>query len=98
MTKLETLEDIREKGIKDICKNLKVDAETLCSFGQLGMMSVEALVTTFLRYDLKRSAIKDLVNIYELEKILKIKLNDKIVGILSKYIMWKSNIREDEVK
>ncbi|KKL84452.1 hypothetical protein LCGC14_1964550, partial [marine sediment metagenome] len=24
--------------------------------------------------------------------------NDKTVGILSKYIMWKNNIKDDEVK
>jgi len=55
---LKTLKDIREKAIKDICKNLKVKPDTLCYFGQLGTMSVEVLVTTFLRDDLKQEAIK----------------------------------------
>ena len=48
--------------------------------------------------DLKQEAIKDLINIYELEKILKIKLNDKTIGILNKYIMWKFNITEEDLK
>ncbi len=56
--KLKTLKDIREKAIKDICKNLKVKPDTLCYFGQLGTMSVEVLVTTFLRDYLKAEAIK----------------------------------------
>lgn len=47
---------------------------------------------------IKQQAIKDLINIYELEKILKIKLNDKNVSILTKYIMWKNNIKEGDVK
>ncbi len=47
---------------------------------------------------LKEEAIKDLLNIYELENILKIKLNDKIINILNKYIMWKNNIKEEDLK
>lgn len=40
-----------------------------------------------IRDDLRQEAINDLINIYELEKILNIKLNDKTCGILTKYIM-----------
>ena len=48
--------------------------------------------------ELKQSIIRDLINIYELEKILKIKLNDKTINILNKYIMWKFNIKEEDLK
>lgn len=51
-----------------------------------------------IKNDLKREAIKDLLNIYDLEEILKIKLNDEIIGVLNKYIMWKSNIKEEDLK
>ena len=48
--------------------------------------------------ELKAEAIKDLMNIYDLEDIFKIKLNDKIINILNKYIMWKNNITEEDLK
>jgi len=51
-----------------------------------------------IKNDLKREAIKDLLNIYDLEEILKIKLNDEIIGVLNKYIMWKFNTKEEDLK
>ncbi len=48
--------------------------------------------------ELKAEAIKDLINIYDLEKILNVKLNDKSINILNKYIMWKNNITEEDLK
>ena len=47
---------------------------------------------------LSQEAINDLINIYKLEKILKIKLNNKTCGILTKYIMWKFDIKENDKK
>jgi len=47
---------------------------------------------------LKQEAIKDLLNIYELEKMLGMKLNDENILILNKYIMWKNNITEEDLK
>jgi len=51
-----------------------------------------------IKNDLKREAIKDLLNVYDLEEILKIKLNDEIIGVLNKYIIWKFNIKEEDLK
>jgi len=56
--RLKTLKHIREQAISDICSNLKTGRDTLCTFGQLGLMSVEELVDTFLGYDLKHEAVK----------------------------------------
>ncbi len=47
---------------------------------------------------IKKEAKKDLLNIYELKKFLEIKLNDKSVDILNKYIMWKFGIKDKDLK
>lgn len=76
MTELKTLKDIREKAIKDICKNIKAEPEDLCSFGPLGMMSVKVLVTTFLRDDLRKVAIKWIKNwLSKIDQPIKWKIN-----------------------
>ena len=47
---------------------------------------------------MKKEAKKDLINIYELGKKLGIKLNDKTIDILNKYIMWKFGIIQKDLK
>ena len=47
---------------------------------------------------LRAEAIEDLYNIYELDTILEVYLDDKSIDVLSKYIMWKFNITEEELK
>ena len=51
-----------------------------------------------IKNDLKREAIKELLNIHDLEEIFKIKLNSETIKALSKYIMWKFNISEEDLK
>jgi len=97
---LKTLKDIRERAIKDICKNIKVKPDTLCHFGQLGTMSVEVLVTTFLRDDLKQEAIKilkadtkDLCEFLEVEE-----LSNEEIKIIDLVIKKCYNITEKDLK
>jgi len=84
MTKLKTLEDLKTRVPK--------------GFSKINGLGFEGMKNYVRRNDLKREATKDLINIYELEKILQIKLNDKIVVILSKYIMWKNILTEGDLK
>ena len=78
MVELKTLKDIREQGIKDICKNIKAEPDDLCSFGALGLMSVRALVTTFLSDGLKQEAIKHIRRLKE-EMVMERKETQEIV-------------------
>ena len=97
---MKTLKDIREKAIKDICKNLKVKPDVLCNFGALGMMSVDVLVTTFLRDDLKQEAIKilkadtkDLCNFLGV-----VELDEKEIRIIDLVNKKINNISEGDLK
>jgi len=45
---------LKEKAIKDICKNMNVKRKTLCQFGNLGLMTIEELVEIFYGEELKQ--------------------------------------------
>ena len=99
--KLKTLRDIREKGIRDICKNIKAEPDALCSFGALGMMSVEELVTTFLRDDLRRAAIewiKKLQSDHPYESGDKVFNMDQYIKGQIDWIKQFFNIKDEELK
>ena len=55
----ERLKIFRKKAETAIRKNLKVKPDTLCTFGSLGLMSVENLVNTFVGKELEEDLLRN---------------------------------------
>ena len=77
------------KTLKDFQVNPKSWASAMSNAGRKYTTDID---------DFRQEAINDLIDIYELEKILNIKLNDKTCSILTKYIMWKFDIKKNDKK